>query len=58
MIKHSQIIQNNKFITSLQYLKIEVRSGGQFWPADKRQRFYNGIILIDGSGQTCSKYPK
>ena len=40
MIKHSQITQSNKFAISLQYLKKEVRNGGHFWHADKRQSFY------------------
>ena len=59
MIKHSQINQCSKFAVSLQYLKKEVRNGGHFWPADKRQSFYkDDIIFFDGSGQTCSKYSK
>ena len=39
MIKHSQITQSNMFAISLQYLKKEVRDGGHFWHADKRQSF-------------------
>ena len=37
MIKHSQITQSKKFAISLKYLKKEVRNGGHFWYADKRQ---------------------
>ena len=44
MIKHSQITQSNKFAISLQYLKKEVRNGGHFWHADKRQRFYKLVL--------------
>ena len=57
MIKHSQITQSNKFAISLQYLRKEVKNGGHFWRADK-QVLQVGIILFDGNGQTCSKYPK
>ena len=44
MIKHSQITQSNKFSISLQYLKKEVRNGGRFWHADKRQSFYKLVL--------------
>ena len=44
MIKHSQITQNNKFAISLQYLKKEVRNGGDFWHTDKRQSFYKSVL--------------
>ena len=44
MIKHSQITQSNKFAISLQYLKKEVRNGGHFWHADKRQSFYKLVL--------------
>ena len=44
MIKHSQITQSNKFAISLQYLKKEVRNGGDFWYADKRQSFYKLVL--------------
>ena len=44
MIKHSQITQSIKFAISLQYLKKEVRNGGHFWHADKRQRFYELVL--------------
>ena len=57
MIKHSQSTQSNKFATSLQYLKKEVRKGIHFLYADGHQSFYK-IIVFDGSGQIYSKYPK
>ena len=44
MIKHSQITQSNKFAISLQYLKKDVRNGGHFWHADKRQSFYKLVL--------------
>ena len=46
MIKHSQITQSNKFATSLQYLKKEVRNGGHFWHADKGQSFYKLVLSL------------
>ena len=51
MIRHSQIAQSNKFAISLRYLRKEVRNGGHFWHADKRQKFLQvGIVVFDGSG--------
>ena len=44
MIKCFQITQSNKFAISLQYLKKEVRNGGHFWHADKRQSFYKLVL--------------
>ena len=44
MIKHSQITQSNKFAISLQHLKKEVRNGGHFGHADKRQSFYKLVL--------------
>ena len=44
MIKHSQITQSNKFSLSVQWLKKEVRSGGQLWHADKCQSFYKLVL--------------
>ena len=43
MINHSQITQSNKFSTSLQYLRKEVRSG-HFWYANKHQSFYKLVL--------------
>ena len=39
MIKYSQSTQINKFVTSLQYLKKEVRDGVHFLHLDKHQSF-------------------
>ena len=59
MVKHSQSTQSNKFAISLQYLKKEVRNGVHLLHADKHQKFLQvDIIVFDGSGLTCPKYPK
>ena len=44
IINYSQITQSNKFTISLEYLKKEIRNGGHFWQADKRQRFYKLVL--------------
>ena len=44
MIKHSQITQTSKLAISLQYLRKEVRDGGHFWQADKRQSFSKLVL--------------
>ena len=44
MIKHSQVTQSSKFVISLQYLKKEVRNGGQFLHVDKHQSFYKLVL--------------
>ena len=53
-VKYSQSSQNIKFAMSLQYLKKKVH----FLHADKHQSSFIGIIVFDGSDQTCPKYPK
>ena len=59
MIKCSQSTQSNQFVISLQYLKEEVRNGVQFFACRESSKFQQvGIILFDGSGQACLKYPK
>ena len=60
MIKNYQITQSNKFAPSTICHKIDgVRDGVYFLHADKYQSFVQvGIIILDGSGQTCPKYPK
>ena len=58
MIKHSQITQSNKFAISLQYLKKEVRNGGHFWHADKRQSFYKLVLSFLKEVARRLKYPK
>ena len=44
MIKHSQITQGNEFAISLQHFKKEIRNGGHFWHADKRQSFCKLVL--------------
>ena len=44
MIKHSQITRSNMFAVSLQYLNKEVRNGGHFLHADKRQNFCKLVL--------------
>ena len=43
-MKHYPITQSNKFAISLQYLQKEVRNGGHFWHADKRQSFCKLVL--------------
>ena len=45
-IKHSQSTQSNKFATSLQYLKKEVKDGVHFLHADKHQNFFRLALLF------------
>ena len=42
--------QNSKFLISVQYLKKEVRDGVHFYKAS--------VLVFDGSGQACPRYPK
>ena len=58
MIKHSEGTQRKKFAISLKYLKKEVRDGVHFLHSDKQKFLQVGIIVFDGSGQACLKYPK
>ena len=58
MIKHPQITQSNKFAISLQYLKKDVRNGGHFWHADKRQSFYKLVLSFLKEVARRLKYPK
>ena len=44
MIKYFQITQSKKFSICLQHLKKQVRNGGHFWHADKRQSFYKLVL--------------
>ena len=53
MIKHSQSTQSNKFAISLQCLKRKL--GMEFIFCSL---YAVCIIVFDGSGQTCPKYPK
>ena len=63
VIKFSQSTESNKFAISLQYLKTEVRNGVHFLQADKHHFLLGkllqvGIIVFDGSFQTCPNYQK
>ena len=53
MIKHSQNTQSKTFLTSSQYFKKEVGLDGVHF-----LHAVVDIIVFDGSGQTCPKYPK
>ena len=46
MIKHSESIQSNKFVKSLQCLKKEVMNGVHLLEADKHQNFYKLSLLF------------
>ena len=48
MVKHSQSTQNNKFATSLQYLKENGKNEVGFSLADKNQRFLQIYAIILG----------
>ena len=50
-VKHSQTSQNNKFATSLQYVKKEVRDEVDFLHADNHRSFYKMALLF----LICSK---
>ena len=60
MINNYQITQSNKLAPStICHKRDGVRDGVYFLHADKYQSFVQvGIIILDGSGQTCPKYPK
>ena len=57
--RHAQIIQNNKFAISLQYLKKEVSNEADFWHADKHESFLQSDTMIfNEDGQTFLKFLK
>ena len=58
MIKYSQSNHSNKFAISSQYLKKEVRDGVHFCMQINIKVSSSQYVIFDGSGQTCSKYPK
>ena len=58
MIKHSQSTQSSKSVIPLQYLKKEVWDGWSSFFFQISKFLQVGIIVFDGSGQTCPKYPK
>ena len=52
--RHAQSTQNNKFATSLQYLKENVKDKVDFLNADKRQRFLQiDTIILGLCGRAC-----
>ena len=54
----AQIIQNNKFAISLQYLQKEVSDEVDFLYADKHESFLQiDTIIFDGDGQAFPKFP-
>ena len=54
----AQIIQNNKFAISLQYLQKEVSDEVDFLYADKHESFLQiDSIIFDGDGQAFPKFP-
>ena len=59
LARHAQRTQSNKFATSLQHLKENLKDEVDFLPVDKHQRFLQiNNIILDVCGQTCSNYPK
>ena len=48
MIKHSQITQSYNFAIYLRHLKKELKNGGHFRHADKRQSFYKFVLSFWG----------
>ena len=72
VVKHSQSLQNSKFVMSLQYLKKEVKDEVDFLHADKHQSFLKvyfntlsievsckvDMIIINEDDQAFSNYLK
>ena len=59
MMKHFQSSQSIKFSISLQYFKKEVTNVVFFFCMQINIKFLQvDIIVFDGIGQACSKYPK
>ena len=59
MAKHAQITQNNKFATSLQYLKKEVSDEVDFLHVDKHERLLQiDTMISDRNGQVFPEFPK
>ena len=58
MIKHSQSTQSSKFAICLQYLKKKLGMEFIFSMQINIKFLQVGIIIFNGSGQTCPKYPK
>ena len=58
MASNTQSTGSNKFGTSLQYFKKDIRDEGDFC-TDKHQSFQQVVtIIFDGCGKTCLKYSK
>ena len=51
--RHAQNTENNKFATSLQKLKENMKDEGEFLPAEKRQRLQINTIILYVCGQAC-----
>ena len=59
MAKHAQIIQNNKFSISVQYLKKEVSDEVDFLYVDMYESFLEiDALIFEGDGQAFPKLPK
>ena len=59
MARNAQIAQNNKFVTSLQYLEKEVRDKVDFLHAGKHKSFLQiDTMIFNGDGQAFPKIPK
>ena len=59
MARHAQIIQNNKFAISLQYLKKEMSDEVDFLHADKHESFLQiDTVIFDGDGQAFPEFLK
>ena len=56
LVRHTHSIQN-KFTTSLQHLKENVKDDVDFLPLGKRF-LQSDTIILDECGQTCPNYPK
>ena len=59
MARHTQIVQNNKFSTSLQYHKKEMSDEVDFLYADSHGNYLQtDAMTFDGNGQAFPKFPK
>ena len=57
--RHAQSIEHNKFVTSLQYLRENMKDEVDFLPADKRESFpLIDTIILGVCGQVCPNFPK
>ena len=59
MARHAQIIQNNKFSISVQYLKKEVSDEVDFLYVDMYESFLEiDALIFEGDGQAFPNLPK